>query len=205
MQRIKYFFYAYFGVLILGLTGIGVMNWLGYKLMEEALVYLIFGILVVSALAALAVFICRRIHIKWLKVLGVGVSGVVILAAAGFMLMFFTLLGEFSVPKYYNSFTSPSGKTAVVLRTYSTNEELRAQRPLVNDDGTDFLGLNYTAYPKAALFFYDSKRPGEGTVEIGFHSEAQLMYEWTDDDTLRLFIDNPQPGDAGEHSLKLAK
>lgn len=203
MQKVKYFFYVYFGLLILTLTAVGVMGWLGYKPVDAGMVYVLFGLLVVSALVALAVFICKRIHRNWLKVLGVGVSGVVILAVTVFMFTFFMYAGEFAVPKYYNSFTSPAGKTAVVLRSYSLDAELQKLRPLVYDDGTDFLGLNYTAYPRVLRFFYRPDAAGEGTVEIGFHSQAQLMYEWTDENTLHLYIDNPQSGDVGEHTLVL--
>ncbi|MBQ8507521.1 MAG: hypothetical protein IJ466_08855 [Clostridia bacterium] len=201
----KKFLIVYFTALILALTGIGIMGWLGYRLLEEGMVFLLFGMLVISALIALAVFVCRKVLNKVLKVAAVGVSGVICLAVGLGMLVVFTIMTEFSVPSYYNSFTAPSGKVAVVLREYSTNEELRAQRPLLNDDGSDFLGLVYKAYPRVAGIFYDSERPGEGELEIGVHSSAQLMYEWTDENTLHLFIENPQAGDTGEHSLNLAE
>ena len=65
------------------------------------------------------------------------------------------------------------------------------------------LGFSYAAYPKAAVFFYNSKELGEGNLEIGCTSAAQLMYEWTDDDTLHLYVDNPENGDGGDYSITL--
>lgn len=201
----KKFLIVYFTALIVALTCIGIMGQLGYRLLKESYVFLLFGMLVVSALIALSVFVYKRVFNKVLKVVAVGVSGLICLAVGIGMLVVFTLMTEFSVPAYYNSFEAPSGKTAVVLREYSMNEELQAQRPLLHDDGTDFLGLTYKAYPRFAGIFYDSGKPGEGELEIGLHSAAQLMYEWTDDDTLHLFIRDAQPGDAGEYWLKLAE
>jgi len=201
----KKFFIIYFAALILVLTAIGIMGQLGYRLLEEGIVFLLFGLLVVSALIALTVFIVKRISRRWLKTLtmvaGVGVTVIIALV----MLVVFTFMTEFTVPAYYNSFESPSGKVAVVLREYSGNEELRQMRPIVYDDGTDQMGLVYKAYPRVAGIFYDSRKPGEGELEIGLQSSAQLMYEWTDESTLRLFIRDAQPGDAGEHSLNLAE
>ena len=203
MSGVKKFFYIYFAALILALTGVGVMGWLGYRLLEEGVVFLLFGLLVCSALIALTVFLCKRIDRKWLRTLTLVLGTALTIVSGLAMLLVFTVITEFSVPAYYNSFESPSGKTAVVMREYSMNEELREQRPMLYDDGTDKLGLSYTAYPRVAGIFYDTKRPGEGQLEIGLHSDAQLMYEWTGDSTLHLFIDNAQAGDEGEHSLTL--
>ena len=52
-------------------------------------------------------------------------------------------------------------------------------------------------------FFYNSKKSGDGKLEIGCTSSAQLMYEWTGENTLHLFIENPERGDGGEHSITL--
>lgn len=203
MSGVKKFFYIYFAALILVLTGVGVMGWLGYRLLKESAVFLLFGVLICSALVALTVVLCKRIDRKWLRRLVATLGSALTIVVAVVLLVFFTIMSEFAVPAYYNSFESPGGRVAVVLREYSANEELRAQRPLLNDDGSDFLGLTYAAYPRVAGIFYDSRCPGEGALEIGLHSSAQLMYEWTDENTLHLFIRDPQPGDAGEHSLRL--
>lgn len=201
----KKFFIIYFAALMLALTFVGIMGQLGYRLLEEGIVFLLFGVLVVSALIALTVFLSKRVGKKLLRsiVMVLGSAITILLGLA--MLVFFTFMTEFTVPAYYNSFESPSGKVAVVLREYSGNEELRQMRPIVYDDGTDQMGLVYKAYPRVAGIFYDSQKPGEGELEIGLQSSAQLMYEWTDESTLRLFIRDALPGDAGEHSLNLAE
>lgn len=203
MSGVKKFFYIYFAALILALTGVGVMGWLGYRLQRESAVFLIFGVLVCSALVALTVFLCKKIEKTWLRRLTGTLGSALTIVAGIVMLVFFTIMSEFAVPAYYNSFESPSGRTAVVLREYSANAELRSQRSIIDDDGSDQLGLTYTAYPRVAGIFYDATRPGEGTLEIGLHSSAQLMYEWTDENTMHLFIRDPQPGDEGEHWLTL--
>lgn len=202
----KRFFFIYFALLIVVLTVIGILRWLGYYLIESGTEFFIFGVLICSLLVALTFFITKRIDRKWAKILagtiGVGITFV----AAVAMIMVFSVMIQVSLPSYYNSFTSPSGKTAVVLREYSADEALISQRIEGEPQGAyEELGFRYTAYPRALAFFYDSDRPGEGELEIGCASGAQLMYEWADDDTLRLFIENPQPGDAGEYRLNLAE
>ena len=198
----KKFFIVYFALLIVVLTALGIMRWLGYNLIEANIEFILFGALICSALVALTFFLTRRIYSKWLKILmgclGIGITFI----AAVAMISVFKLVITLSVPAYYNSFTSPSGKTAVVLRQYSA--ELAAERTEGEPQGEyEELGFSYTAYPKAAIFFYNADKPGEGKLEIGCASEAQLMYEWTDDDTLHLYIDQAQKGDLGEHFLKL--
>lgn len=201
-QGHKKFFFIYFAILILVLTGIGVMRWLGYNLIEVGTEFFLFGLLLCSALLALIFFLLRRVYTKWLKILlgclGIGVT----FFAAVAMIMVFRVTMEITQPGYYNSFTSPSGKKVVVLREYSA--ELAAERAGGEPKGEfEELGFSYTAYPQAAVFFYNANRPGEGRLEIGCASDAQLMYEWIDDDTLYLYIENPQTGDIGEYSITL--
>jgi len=198
----KRFFIIYFAILILLLTVLGIMRWLGYHLIESGVEYFLFGVLLCSALVALTFFIVKRFDTKWLKILigciGIGITFIAAMA----MIMVFSVMIEISLPGYYNSFTSPSGKTAVVLRSYSA--ERVSERIEGEPQGSyEELGFSYEAYPKAAVFFYNSKEPGEGTLEIGCTSAAQLMYEWTDDGTLHLYVDNPENGDGGDYSITL--
>lgn len=200
----KKFFIVYFAVLVLALTVIGVLRWLGYCLIEAGTEYFLFGVLLCSALVALTFFLSKRFERKWARLL-TGVVGVAItFAAALVMIVMFTIMIDLTLPGYYNSFTSESGKTVVVMNQYSTDEALRQARTDGELQGNvEELGLTYTAYPRALHFFYDSARPGEGKLEIGYASQAQLMYEWLDGDTFHLFIENAQPGDEGENTLPL--
>lgn len=200
----KKFIIGYFALLILALTAIGVMRWMGYCLIETGTEYFLFGVLLCSALVALTFFLSKRFERKWARLL-TGVIGVAVtFALALVMIVVFTIMIEITLPGYYNSFTSESGRTAVVMSQYSTDEALRLARTEGELQGNvEELGLTYTAYPRAMHFFYDSARPGEGRLEIGYASEAQLMYEWLDSDTFHLFIENAQPGDEGENILKL--
>lgn len=185
MGGVKKFFYFYFGALVLMLTGIGVMGWLGYRLQQEGMVYLLFGILAVSALIALIVFICKRIQIRWLKIFTAVFSGMITLALAALMLVFFTWSSIFALPNYYNSFESPSGKGVVVLREYADES---------------YTAMRYTAYPKAAAFFYNTDKPGEGDLVLDLLGTDELLYEWIDESTFHLFTSNSR---LGEHWLKL--
>lgn len=203
-QGHRKFFIIYFAILILLLTVLGIMRWMGYRLIEAGTEYFIFGVLICSALVALTFFLTRRIYSKWLKIL-MGCVGIALtFIAAMAMIMVFSVMIEISLPGYYNSFTSPSGKTAVVMREYSADEALISERIEGEPQGNyEELGFSYTAYPKAAAFFYDSKKAGQGRLEIGCTSTAQLMYEWTDENTLHLFIADAQKGDIGEYSITL--
>lgn len=185
MGGVKKFFYFYFGALILMLTGIGIMGWLGYRLQEEGMVYLLFGVLAVSALIALAVFICRRVQLRWVKIFTAVFSGLIIAVLAFMMFVFFAWVSEFILPGYYNSFKSPSSKAVVVLREYADES---------------YTSVRYTAYPRVAGFFYDTDKPGEGDLTRELLSPDELLYEWTDENTFHLFADNPQ---IGEHWLNL--
>lgn len=200
----KKFFIGYFALLILALTCIGLLRWLGYNLIETGTEYFLFGVLLCSGMLALTFHLSKRFERKWARQL-TGVVGVAVtFVAALVMIVAFTILVEVSLPGYYNSFTSENGKTVVVMSRYSTDAALREARSGGELKGDlEELGLTYTAYPRALRFFYKSDLAGSGKLEIGYASQAQLMYEWIDENTFHLFIQNPQIGDEGENTLRL--
>ena len=72
--------------------------------------------------------------------------------------------------------------------------------PLENEDDypAGSFGYVYRAYPTFAKFFYREKQPGEGEIYLGYESQARLLYQWNDDGSVRLYLENPEVADSGE-------
>ncbi len=209
-RNIKWFVLGYFVLLILILTAIGVFGQMGYAFIDMGLACGLFGLLVCSALVAGTVWLVKRFDSKAAKILAGCVGVLLTFAAAVILVMVCSLMLNFGVPAHYTTLVSESGEAAVVLRTVSSDAELRdlraAQKSEPIDENTvDFsvLGYSYSAYPRFLRFFYDTRRPAEGKLEIGCASAALLKYEWTEPDALHLFIGDAEIGDVGELTLKL--
>lgn len=209
-RNVKWFVLAYFVLLILILTIIGVFGQLGYAFINMGMACALFGLLICSALIAGTVWLVKRFYAKTAKIL-VGCIGVLLTFAAAVALsMVCSMMLNFGVPAHFTSLVSENGDAAVVLRMISSNEQLRNLRVeeygTAQDENTlDFsvLGYSYSAYPRVMRFFYDTDRPAEGSLEIGCASDALLKYEWTDANTLHLYIDGAQVGDEGELTLTI--
>ena len=209
-RKIKLFFIGYFVLLILLLTFVGIMDRCGYKMLDITLEFAFFTLLSCSALIALTVWIVRRIMRSWVKVIIASLAGIIILTVAMGIMGMMSVMLLYNIPMHYTTLTSSAGQTAVVMRLFSRDMETadaRAnERRLANPETSDEyvltdLAYEYKAYPRVAKFFYDSRHPGEGSVEIGCGSEGQLMYEWADEITLRMYIENPDKYDKGEITL----
>ncbi len=206
-RNIKWFVAGYFVLLILILTVIGIFWQLGYMFIDMGLACGLFGLLLCSALVAGTVWLVKRVYAKAVKIL-VGSLGVLLtFAAAMALVMLSSLLLNFGIPAHFTTLVSDDGAAAVVLREFSANEELRQLRNVApqSDEEINFeqLGYAYSAYPRAMRFFYNTKQPAAGQLEIGCYSQARLMYEWLDGGELHLYIADAEPGDAGELRLKM--
>ena len=208
LRGVKRFFMGYFLLLILTLTFIGVMGQLGYAPVDVSMVFALFGLLVCSALIALALWLVRKVRARGLRIAAGAVSALLILAIAMVMLAGFSLILVTAVPRHYTTLTSPSGRTVVVLQQLSADGEriearCAARGETWNPDtaSADDFGYRYTAHPRVARFFYNEKVQAEGALEIGCASDAQLMYEWLDGDVLHLYVEGAHPGDGGELTL----
>lgn len=210
-RGMKIFFLIYFGVLILLLTGIGVMGWLGYDMIDAGVEYVLFGMLLVSALIAGAVWIVRRIGARIARITVGAICGALILALSLGMIYFFTLMLAVQLPQPYTTLESPDGRSVVVLRRLSADEarvEARVEALGADWDPEQgamdiFVGYRYAAHPRVARFFYERDASAGGELEIGLASGAQLMYEWPREDELRLYVEGAEAGDGGELRLKL--
>ncbi len=203
--KIKLFIIGYFALLILLLTFMGIMDWFGYKMLDMTMEFAFFTLLICSALIALAVWILKRVMRSWVKVVIGSVAGLIILALAMGIMSLMSMMLLYNIPMHYTTLAAPNGNEVAVLRLFSRDMDAanaraqvrRAENPESDAEEyvLDDLAYVYTAYPKVAGFFYDSKLPSQGNVEIGCSSEAQLMYDWVDENTLRMYIENPESYD----------
>ena len=208
----KHFILLVFAVLIVLLTFIGIMNWRGYALINMSHQYLLFGILVVGAMIAGLAALAKRIMSRVVRVIAVALGGILIVAAATVLLALSTFILNVNTPMPHTSLTSPAGKNVAVMREWGSDPDLmdlRAEERWANDPEAEEgefiekdLGYSYFAAPKVMGMFYNKNVKTEGTLEIGVTSQAQLMYKW-EGETLKLYIENPEPGDAGELTLNL--
>jgi len=207
----KHFALLYFGVMIVALTFIGIMKWLGYAFISMGAEYLLFGVLIVSALVAGLAFLLGRIMNRAVKIAAGAVGGVLIVAVAVVLLVVFTVMLNLNTPAHYTTVKSPEGKTAVIMRQWGSDPDLVdiraaerwAANPEVEEEYTrDDLGYNYFAAPRVLGLFYNEKQLSEGYLEIGVTSDAQLMYIW-EGENLRLYIEGAREGDAGETILNM--
>lgn len=205
----KHFLLIYFITLMLILTFFGIMSWRGYALIKMSVEYLLFGVLVISALIAGLVALLRKFVRRVFKII-VGVLGfAVIFASAVCLLTIFTIMLNLNTPAHYTTLDDPNGGKVVVMREWGESEELielRAQaRWAETGDAEEYtaedLGYSYFAAPRVFGFFYDTALKSDGYLEIGSTSSAKLMYEWQDS-TLRMYIDDAEIGDEGEITLK---
>lgn len=63
-------------------------------------------------------------------------------------------------------------------------------------------GHVYLALPKKGIF-YTSNVEVEGEIYRGESSKSGLFFEWLDDNTVRFYLENAEPGDEGEMTLHL--
>lgn len=209
---LKVFFIAYFAILMLVLTFMGVMSTLGYEMIDASIKFVLFGLLVGSAMIAGTWWIVKRIWRKWLKIaVGTGLTALALVIFMGmYMALSFLLISATPLPYAYIG--SPAGENTVILRRVSNDAQWARQRmtaagrdPSNGPQSEADLGYSFSAYPTVLHFFYNRKADGQGAVEIGMESDAQLHYEWIDENTLRMGVVNPQAGDGGEFTLHLGE
>ena len=100
----------------------------------------------------------------------------------------------------------PSRLSGIDAETEFTYVPLEERKALQESDGSDMSGIYpvgcfgyvYTAYPTAFFMFYDTNVPSEGAIYIGYDSKAEMKYQWQEDGTVRLYLENAMPGDSGE-------
>ena len=190
------------GILMLSLSAIGIFSLLGYRLIENNITYLLFGLLIALVLGALAVWITRKVKKNGLRILVGSACSLIVAAVILLMFSFFSFVASFYTPQMYTVLSSESGKKLAVMREFSQDyayERCRARggETIVYED----LGYSYQIYPVFSKFFYNSKAPAEGSLEIGCESDAVLMHQW-EGESLRMYIDNAAEFDLGELNFR---
>lgn len=134
---------------------------------------------------------------------------IVFVVAFSYINMFVTVM----IPTEFSQVASPSGAhQLVILRGFDVDmeegeqrqETRKAARLAADPEGSQEIeiadmGYSYYVYPKTLGFFYRSDAQVEGSVYVGYSSEAQLMVEWTEDEsTAHFFIENHGVADGGD-------
>lgn len=186
------------GILMLILTIIGVLSFLGYKMIEANATYILFGLLIALCLGKLAFWITGKVQRKgWRLFVGL-ICTLVLALLMTLMLTFFSFVNQFYTAHQFTVLQSESGRQVVVLRQLS--QQYAYERAADSPDSAlryEDLGYQYQIYPVFSKFFYNSKSPAEGSLEIGCTSNATLMHQW-EGETLRMYIENPEEFDSGE-------
>jgi len=201
--------YFIVGIVVVALV---ILNMNGIKLQNQALLlYLCMGYFVALLIGA-TVLLARKIKnatvcmiIVMLMVLLTGFVGTTCFSFA-------SLYGTTYAPKVFRTEKSPAGKNVALFYAYSDNmiNERRAART-GGDEEADFIiedySYQFTAYPRMLGVFYDARQPSEGEMYVTYAEDAALREkvktEWTDDNTWRVYTDEPGEFDSGELTLTL--
>lgn len=192
---------------------------LALSLLERSGLYLIQGALTVylplSMLFMLLGWGAYALHrrIKKHRTLATVIMVVVLFLLLTVVFSYVSFVTAITVPRKYAYSRSPSGaREIVILQGVDVDEarmELRRQARLEADPDSDpemgaaDMGYSYAAYPRRAAVFYNRNANAEGEVAIAVDSEASLMIEWLEDETVaHLFVKDPGPGDGGDWYLR---
>jgi len=107
--------------------------------------------------------------------------------------------------EYLNSKAAANGETEVAPDTETAADSSDAVEAAVALESYPYeaYGHVYIALPKKAGIFYTSNVEIEGEIYRGEASESGLFFEWLDDTTVRFYLENPEPGDSGEMTVRL--
>lgn len=194
----KWFVPGCIGLLMLILTFFGVMNFLGYKLIEANATYILFGLLIALCLGKLAFWLTGKIRSKGWRLFAGLICTLLVCGIMLLMFIFFSFFSNFYTPHQYTRLESESGREVVVMRQLS--QQYAYERAADNPNSAiqyEDLGYQYQIYPVFSKFFYNSKQPAVGSLEIGCVSRATLMHAWNGD-FLHMYILNPEEFDSGE-------
>ena len=197
-QLRKWFVPICIGLLMLILTFIGIMGSLGYKLIEANAAYILFGLLIALCLGKLAFWITGKVQRKSWRLFTGLICTLILAGLMTLLLTFFIFVNQFYTARQFTVLESESGRKVVVMRQISHQYAFdRAADSPKSALQFEDLGYSYQIYPVFSKFFYNSKLPAEGYLEIGCASSATLMHRW-EGDSLHMYIENPEEFDLGE-------
>ena len=144
------------------------------------------------------------------------------------LVMLYTLTFSSARVNYVNvdmgRFSSPEGSnTLVVLRSSAPDylrmeEDIRQQNPEMSEEEVEAEWVAqmqstthtaeaydtdiYKAFPvRGKVFYYNPDTSDDGAVIVAQDSEGKVRVHWEDEDTARIYIDNPGPHDRGEFTV----
>lgn len=163
------------------------------------------GLFVMLSWGAVAIF--RKIKNKTARIIVGTLIAVVIFLLATIVGAYVGLVVNITIPREY-SVVSNGSHQAVILRGYDADlerQEARREALLAENPESENTGWGYTyyAYPRVLGIFYRSNADASGEIYQDYeNSQGQLMIEWPDEDTARLFIENPGETEGGEWILR---
>lgn len=190
-------------VLALLMTVTGIMRKCGLSLINGGLymygAYV--GLFLMLAWGAVAIF--RKVKSKTGRIIVGTLLAVVIFLLATVIGTYVGLVVNITIPREYNTVFNGEHKL-VILRGYDANMDrqdarhaaLVEENPETENPGW---GYCYYAYPRVLGIFYRADADVEGELYADYENgQGQLMIEWPDEDTARLFIENPGETEGGE-------
>lgn len=125
--------------------------------------------------------------------------------------------GQMAMAQQFATISSQSGKKVALMRAVDmgvgTEEDFNDMQARMDvrkaaieaetgeteeDYPRGAFGYVYAAYPKILGIFYNANADCEGMIYRGCESESKILYEWTDENTLHIYLGNYEPGDEGE-------
>lgn len=202
------------------LAALCVLDRVGYSLIKTNLVMLGSGLLLLCMIVWGLVALIRKIRKNAVRIAVGTIAFMVLFMLASVALTLVSYFSEMWLPSKYSVLTSESGKSVVVMKLLDTgiydgdDGAAAAQRmmerreyilsqpdaePLEDDEmPSGAYGYVYRAYPRVLGVFYKAKADCEGAIFRGMESESTMRYEWLEDGSLHLYLENAEVGDSGE-------
>ena len=105
---------------------------------------------------------------------------------------------ETAVPEATPQASEPAAEPEASAEASAADSAADASAELAEETMMGMYGYVYTAYPSALGIFYRADADVEGEIYRGYASESRILYEWTDDETIRIYLADAEPGDSGE-------
>lgn len=213
---------VYLAVLLGAVAIIAVLERLGYYLIRTELSLLGLLLIPISLLAWGGIALFLKFKNRWAKIVGGFAIAMILMLIINVGLTYAGQFAQLTMASKYSEITNAAGRRAVIMEMidtgFSEGEEAMLAANARMDERFEYLkandliteelaegeypagafGYSYRAYPVVAGVFFHKNADVEGTIYMGYESPAKLLYEWQDDDTLRLYLENPQVGDSGE-------
>ena len=206
------------------LAALCVLDRVGYSLIKSDLVLIGSGVLLLCMIVWGLITLIRKIRKNTIRIAVGTLAFMVLFMLSSVAMVLISYFGEMWLPSKYSYLTSEAGKDVVVMKLLDTGiydgdngvatEQRMMERrefilsqpdaePVADDEmPAGAYGYVYRAYPRVLGVFYKAKADCEGAIFRGMESESTMRYEWREDGSLRLYLENAEVGDSGEIILR---